>query len=545
MEDGMREELAEILFPEVKDKIEDLEERYPKRDLKSGAMVVRLGPSPTGFIHLGNLYVAFLNRILADRSEGVFFLRIEDTDSERKVEGAVEMIIDKLKYFGISFDEGATYGGSYSPYVQSERKEIYHTIAKELVRKGRAYPSFFTEEELSEMREEQEKNKEMTGVYGKYATERELPLEVVKAKIEEGKPWVLRFHSKGNSEKLIDFTDGIRGKIRVHENDQDIVLLKTDGIPTYHFAHVCDDHLMRTTHVLRGEEWLSTLPCHVELFEALGWERPIYCHTPHLMKIEDGNKRKLSKRKDPELSLEYYAKIGYFPEAVKEYLMILYQSDYEEWRMENPTAKRDEFDFSLEKMGVSGALFDMDKLDNVSKDVLLYTEISEIYNFFENWVKEFRPDDLSLIKEHKNEVKQLLDIGRGDKKPRKDLVHASQIFNHISYFFDEYYKIEDDLPEEIDKDEAREILNDYLNTLNLDDERDEWFAKVRTLTEKRGYAVKPKDYKKEPEKYKGSISHITQVIRIALTGRENSPDIYAIQKIMGIEKIRDRFNKFI
>lgn len=537
-------ELAELLFPDIKENIDDLEKRYPERKLAKGAKVVRLGPSPTGFIHLGNLYVAFLNRILANRSKGVFFLRIEDTDNTRKVEGAVEMIIDKLKYFDITFDEGSIYGGEYSPYVQSERKDIYQTVAKELVKIGKAYPSFLTEEELSVIRKNQEASKEQTGIYGKYATERELSLDTVKDNIASGKKWVLRLRSSGDTEKLVDFNDGIRGKIRVHENDQDIVLLKVDGIPTYHFAHIVDDHLMRTTHVLRGEEWLSSLPCHLELFKILGWTPPTYCHTPHLMKLDNGNKRKLSKRKDPELSLEYYASEGYFPEAVKEYLMTLYQSDYEEWREKNPKSPMEDFDFSLDKMGFAGALFDMDKLENISKDVLLGLSAEEIFEFFKEWVKEFRKEDLHLIESHKEEIKKLFDIGRDDEKPRKDLVKCSQIFDHISYYFDSHFKLEGELPKEVERAEAKEILKVYLETLDLSDDKDGWFEKIKRIANERGYALKPKDYKKNPKDYKGSISHISQVIRLALTGRENSPDLYSIQKIMGYERVKKRLSEF-
>ena len=395
--------LAELLFPNIDKTPEYYEEMYPKRNLPEGAKVTRLGPSPTGFIHLGNLYGAFVDERLAHQSEGVFFLRIEDTDDKREVEGAVEIIINSLRFFGINFDEGATMEGdkgAYGDYTQSHRGPIYQCFAKKLVEEGKAYPCFLTEEEIAEIREQQQAIKANPGIYGKWARSRELSYEEIEAKINAGEKFVVRLKSDGNLDlpedqiRRIKVQDAIRGTLDMPENDQDTVILKQTGIPTYHFAHVVDDHLMRTTHVVRGAEWLPSLPIHVELFEKLGWETPIYCHTAQLMKLdEEGNKRKLSKRLDPELSLDYYRKEGYHPAAVREYLLTILNSNFEEWRIANPDADIEEFQFTTEKMSNSGALFDLNKLNDVSKEVLLKISTSDLYDFLKAWAEEFRPED--------------------------------------------------------------------------------------------------------------------------------------------------------
>ena len=547
--------LAELLFPHIAKNPEEYETIYPKRELPEGAKVTRLGPSPTGFIHLGNLYGAFVDERLAHQSNGVFYLRIEDTDDKRYVEGAVDIIIDSLRFFGINFDEGATKQGSlgeYGPYYQSERGEVYQCFAKELVKKGQAYPCFLTAEEIEEIRAKQEENKENPGIYGKYAVSRDLSYETIEENIKTGKPYVIRLKSDGSTDlppeemRHISIEDGIRGTLTMPENNQDVVILKANGIPTYHFAHVIDDHFMRTTHVVRGAEWLPSLPIHVELFEKTGFEMPIFCHTAQLMKIDEetGAKRKLSKRKDPELSLDYYRNEGYHPAAVREYLLTILNSNYEEWRMENPDADIEEFEFSAEKMSNSGALFDLNKLNDVSKDTLVRIPASELREFMIGWSREFKPEIAPLFEADAEYIEKILDLGRTGDKPRKDLVYAKQIFEFISYFFDDYFKVEDEMPENA-KDDVKVILAEYLETYDHSDDQSAWFDKIRAITEKLGYAVRPKDFKKNPDMYKGHVGDVSTVIRIALMGRAQSPDVWEIQQILGEERTRERISRFL
>ena len=561
--------LAELLFPQIDKTPEDYEAMFPQRqNAAGGAVITRLGPSPTGFIHLGNLYGAFVDERLAHQSKaadgtpGTFYLRIEDTDDKRYVEGAVDTIINSLKFFGITFDEGAGCGqpdadgeptdaGDYGSYYQSKRGPIYQAFVKRLVSQGKAYPCFLTEEELADIRAQQEAAKETTGIYGKYAEKnRNLTYEEVEANIAAGKPYVIRLKSKGNQGPdgvvYIHVNDAIRGDVSMPANDQDVIILKASGIPTYHFAHVIDDHLMRTTHVVRGEEWLMSLPIHIELFEALGLEPPIYCHTAVLMKLDDetGNKRKLSKRKDPELSLDYYRQEGYHPQAVKEYLLTILNSNFEEWRMANPDADIDEFEFTTEKMNSAGALFDLNKLNDISKDVLLKIPADELADFLLEWAREFKPKAAPLL-EDKEYLTKILNIGRDDAKPRKDLIYAKQIFDFISYFYDEYFVIEERIPEQVCDEDAKEILKRYLDTYDHSDDQSQWFEKIRTITADLGYAVKPKDYKKHPDEYKGSVAHVSTVIRIAVMGRSQSPDVWTIQQILGEDKVRARISELI
>lgn len=542
-------QLAERLFPDVTTTVDDLEARYPARDLAEGAMITRLGPSPTGFIHIGNLYGALIDERLAHQSGGRFLLRIEDTDDKRKVEGAEALIIRAMEYFGIHFDEGVTLSGDkgdYGPYHQSERVEIYQAVAKQLVAQGKAYPSFATEEDLAKIREAQEAQKLNTGYYGKWATDRNLTLEEIEEKLAAGEEWTLRLRAAGNPEETRAIPDGIRGHVTIHPNDQDFVLLKTNGVPTYHFAHVCDDHFMRVTHVVRGEEWLATLPFHIELFETLGWEHPVYCHTAHLMKIDEaGTRRKLSKRKDPEMALSFYEEKGFFPEAVREYIMILLNSDYEEWRLANPDTPLEDFPVHLDKMATSGALFDMVKLEDVSKETLVRLDEATIADFVIAWAEKYQPDVASVIAPQRDDFVKLLAIGRDGKKPRKDLMNAEQIVQFTKYFFDEWFTQEDALPENIPAEEAVAILEDYLATYDHTDDNETWFGKIRTITENRGYAVRPKDYKKNPDAYKGHVGDVSTVVRLAITGRRNSPDIWAIQQVLGEEKTIARVKRMI
>ena len=541
--------LAELLYPNITKTIEYYEnEAYPKRKLPEGAKVTRLAPSPTGFIHLGNLYGAFVDERLAHQSGGVFLLRIEDTDEKRKVEGSVETIITSLEYFGLKFDEGAGIEGEtgdYGPYFQSNRAEIYQCCAKYLVEIGRAYPCFCTEEELEELRKEQAKENVNTGYYGQWARDRNLSLEEVQQHLNNNEEFVIRFRSEGTEEGTFEIYDAIRGRLSNPVNYQDIVMLKTNGIPTYHFAHVVDDHLMGITHVVRGEEWLSTLPIHYEIFKAIGWETPVYCHTAHLMKMDDGAKRKLSKRKDPELGLGYYRELGYHPKAVREYLLTILNSNFEEWRMKNPDSPIDDFQFTVGKMSNSGALFDLDKLNNICKDVLLKIPAVEIYEFLLNWANEYKKEAAGMLYSNKDEVIKLLSVGREGKNPRKDLMYCEQILDFISYYFDEYFNIVDGYPENINDEEAKKLLQAYLKTYDHSDDQSQWFEKIRVIASENGYAAKPKDYKKNPDMYKGHVGDVSTVIRIAIIGRASSPDVWELQQIMGEEKVRRRIENLI
>ena len=547
--------LADLLFPHITKTPQDYEAVYPPRQLPEGARVTRLAPSPTGFIHLGNLYSAFVDERLAHQSGGVFFLRIEDTDDKRFVEGAVETIVNSLDYFGIEFDEGASVEGErgdYGPYHQSRRAELYQACVKQLVQQGHAYPCFLTEEELSEIRAKQEAEKQNPGIYGRWAVSRNLSYEEIEERLKQGMPYVVRLKSSGKTDvpaeemDTITVSDAVRGEITMPANNMDIVILKATGIPTYHFAHVVDDHFMRTTHVVRGEEWLSSLPVHIELFGLMGWKPPVYCHTAHLMKVgEEGTKRKLSKRKDPELSLDYYRRDGYYPPAVREYLMTLLNSNFEEWRIANPEEPLDAFAFSTEKMSHSGALFDLDKLRDVCKDVLVRVPASGLAAFLKDWAEEFRPELLPLFEEQESQLEKILDLGRSGNKPRKDLVYAEQIFEFIRYFFDDYFVIEGELPENVSSEDASQILRQYLDTYDHSDDQSTWFEKIRTIASQLGYAAKPKDYKKNPDQYKGHVGDVSTVIRIAVTGRTQSPDVWEIQQILGEERTRERIKSYL
>lgn len=548
----MENKLSQMLLPELKLNREKLEKRYPERDLNESAKVTRLGPSPTGFIHLGNLYGAFVDERLAAQSDGIFYLRIEDTDDKRFVDGAVDAVIDTLEYFDINFYEGVTKigeNGEYGPYYQSQRGEIYRVFAKELLDRNLAYPCFMTEDEIAQIRERQLAEKRTPGIYGEYSKYRNITFEEAEELIKKGMPYVIRLKSSGSygeDAELITVDDAIRGKLTMPENFQDAVILKSNGIPTYHFAHVVDDHLMRTTHVVRGEEWLSTLPIHVELFEKLGFELPTYCHTAQLMKIdENGNKRKLSKRKDPELSLDYYKEVGYHKEAVKEYLLTILNSNFEEWRIANPDTDWREFEFSMSKMSTSGTLFDINKLNDVSKDVLVKISGEDLYPFLTGWATDYREDMARILQKNKEYVVNILDLDRQGKKPRKDFISASQILDNISYFFDECFKILESMPEEVPPEDVREILERYKETYDEHDDQSQWFEKIRTIAGALGYALKPKDYKKNPDEYKGHVGHVSTVIRIALVGRSQSPDLWGIQQILGTEKVMNRIEGYL
>ena len=535
--------LAELLFPDVTETPEEVEARYPERDLPEGAKVTRMGPSPTGFMHLGNLYGALVDERLAHQSGGVFFLRIEDTDKKREVEGGVQLILETFRNFGLPFDEGVTENGDkgkYGPYRQSQRAAIYHVFAKQLVQRGYAYPCFCTEEELAEMHAQQEANKENFGYYGKYAKYRDCELEEIERRIAAGESYVVRFRSPGSIENKVRHTDLVKGKLELTENDQDIVLLKSDGIPTYHFAHVVDDHLMHTTHVVRGEEWLATLPVHLQLFDVLGWKRPKYVHTAQLMKMDGGSKRKLSKRKDPELALSYYYQQGIPVPSVMEYLMTLLNSNFEEWRRANQTASLDDFPFSTKKMSVSGSLFDMDKLHDVSKNVISRMSAEDVYDSVAKWSADNDPAFHELFVRDPEMTKQFLSIGRGGKKPRKDLALWSETKAYMDFMFDELFQPDYSGMPERAKADAKAILTEYQDVYDAQDEMTVWFDKVKALAERHGFAPETKLYKKNPEQYKGPVGDISMVLRVAICGRTNAPDLYSVMQLMPTEKIKAR-----
>lgn len=539
--------LANLLFPDVTDKPEDIETRFPERELPEGACVTRIGPSPTGFVHLGNLYNALIGERLAHQSGGVFYLRIEDTDSKREVEGAVETVISAMNYFGVHFDEGAVAGGDngcYGPYRQRQREAIYHVFAKHLVQRGLAYPCFLTAEQIEAIREKQTANKENPGIYGEYAVCRDFTIQQVKENISAGKEWVLRYRSV-QTDEYISVEDAVRGRLEMPRNNMDFVLLKSDGIPTYHFAHVVDDHLMRSTHVIRGEEWISSLPMHVELFNALDWKAPIYCHTATLMKMEGTGKRKLSKRKDPELALSYYQQEGISSDAIWEFLLTVLNSNFEEWRIADPNADYRDFPYSLEKMSISGALVDLDKLRNISKDVIGRMTADDVYKNWLGWCDEYNHDFAELIRKYPERTVAALNVGKGGNKPRKDLETWKQACSFMSFYYDETFAVSDDMPVECDEETRKLFFAKYLESYDHCDDSSEWFEKVKLITEELGFAVKPKDYKKNPEQFKGSIVHITNMLRIALTGHANAPDIHEVSHVLGEEIVRNRLEKWL
>ena len=530
--------LADLLFPNVTDTPEMLEERYPHRNLPEGAVVTRMAPSPTGFVHLGNLVQGKIAERMAHQSGGVLFLRVEDTDAKREVPGAVEVLIDSLKHYNILFDEGATHTGDagiYGPYRQRQRAAIYHVYAKKLVLDGMAYPCFATEEDLAAMRETQEANKENTGYYGKYAIWRDRSIEEIRAQIESGNPWVLRFRSNGSIENQFKFDDLVKGKLTITENDVDHVLLKSDGIPTYHFAHAVDDHLMRTTHVVRGDEWLPTLPFHIQLFKALGFKLPKYVHIGPLMKMDGNSKRKLSKRKDPELALTYYKAAGFPIKAVDEYLMTVLNSNFEDWRRANPDADNDTFKFSPKKLNPAGSLFDYAKLTDVSKNVISRMTAEEVYGLLVEWAKEFDPDFGSKLEADPAFATAILAIGRGGKKPRKDLATWAEAKAYMGFFYDEYL----DAPvfdAKFDKAVVLDALNRFLEKFDIGDDSNTWFEKVKTITTDMCFTTDMKAYKADPTAFPGTVADISTMVRVAVTGKTNSPDLYTVMQILGAER---------
>ncbi len=538
--------LAEALIPDKNIRpLEEYEALYPERDLPKGAKVTRLAPSPTGFMHLGNLYVAIANERIAHQSGGVFYLRIEDTDAKRKVEGAVEVIHSSLKYFGIGFDEGAELSGNYGPYYQRQRAEIYHAYAKDLIRRGLAYPCFCTEEELEKTREYQTENKLLPGYYGEFARCRNLTEEEIYDNLAKGKPYVIRLRSQGDVNVKHTFHDAVKGEITVTENNQDVVILKSDGIPTYHFAHAVDDHLMRTNLVIRGEEWLASLPIHIELFKVLGFRLPEYGHNCSIQKIDGDTRRKLSKRKDPEASLTFYREEGYHPLAVRTYMMTLLNSNFEEWLLKFPDKPLDEFKFSIGKMGKSGALFDILKLNDVSKSVMSRLSETEMYDFLSDWAKEYGTEtQKSWFADREYLLRVLaLCMGVGGKKRRKDFVCARQAMGLLSYFFDASFAPEYSF--RFDKNTVRAVMEEFKKTYDPADDSSVWFNKVKAVADAHGFASDMKAYKANPEAYAGNVSDVAEMLRIAVTGLSNTPDLWTIMQILGKDRTLSRIDRAI
>ncbi len=542
--------LAELLFGHITKTPEEYEEMYKDRGLKEGARVTRFAPSPTGFLHIGGLFAAMCSKLTATTTGGVFFLRIEDTDKKREIEDGVSEIIKGLSAFGMTPEEGVIgfneEKGSYGPYQQSKRKDIYQCFAKELVKKGFAYPCFCSEEELNAIRAEQEeKNLDDKGYYGEYARCRELSFEEIEENIKAGKGYVLRLRSPGNKENRITFEDVIKGKIEMPENIQDVVLLKTDGIPTYHFAHAVDDHLMRTTHIVRGDEWISSVPVHIQLFKCCGFKVPKFSHISPIMKEENGGKRKLSKRKDPEAAVTFYFDEGYPKESVIEYLLTIANSNFEDWRKANPTLDTSEFPFNLKKMSASGALFDLVKLVDVSKNVISVMTAEEVLEKTLLWAEEKDEQLYNLFSADKEYAEGILSIDRGGNKPRKDISKWSDIKPYVEYFYDEIYTPDYTMPENISSDDAKAILETYKNTYNASDDKDMWFTRIKDMCEGLGFTPNVKEYKKNPDLFKGHVGDVSTVIRIAMTSRRNTPDLYSIMQLLGEEKVMSRIDDCI
>ena len=537
-------DLANLIFPNAKD-ISYYEEKYPERHLLEGAVVSRFAPSPTGFVHIGGLYQALVAKEMTKKTNGVFFLRVEDTDQKREVENGVTGIVNSLKDFDILPDEGMTSEteekGNYGPYKQSERKDIYQAYAKYLLEQGKAYPCFCTPEDLDTIRKKQEGAKVRTGYYGVWAKCRNLTVEESAQRIENGEPYIIRFKSPGREDRKIKHHDIIKGNVEFPENDQDIVIIKADGLPTYHFAHAVDDHLMRTTLVIRSDEWLSSVPLHLQLFYELGFRPPKYAHISPIMKNDNGNKRKLSKRKDPEAAVSYYKEEGIPVTAVKEYLLNIANSTFENWRRANPDKSLDEFDFQLNKMSVSGALFDMIKLLDIGKNVISRMSAQEVYENALNWAKQY-DKELVQILENKDYALKVFGIERGNKKPRKDLSKWSDVKENIIYMYEEPSNYDFD---KISGEDAKKVIEEYSKVYDYNDDKQVWFNKIKDVAEKLGYAREVKEYKANPENWPGHVGDVSTVIRVVLTGRRNTPDMYEIMQVLGKDEVSKRFENFI
>ncbi|MGG7165800.1 glutamate--tRNA ligase [Clostridium ihumii] len=547
------QQLANTIFPSIENTPDYYINKYPKRNLKEGAKVTRYAPSPTGFQHIGGVFSALIDERIATQSGGVFYLRIEDTDQKREVEGAIEDTINTMHKFGLDFTEGMTGDnsskGDYGPYKQSERGEIYKTFAKELIAKGLAYPCFCTSEDLEKLREKQIADKLTPGYYGEFASCRNLSEEEAIKRINNGERYIIRLKSPGNSENRIEFHDLIKGDISFPESNQDIVIVKSDGLPTYHFAHAIDDALMGTTTVIRGEEWLSSLPIHVQLFDILGFKRPEYAHTPTIMKQDGGSKRKLSKRKDAESAVSYYDEEGYPMISVIEYLLNIINSTFEEWREENPTEDYHNFEVSLDKMSKSGALFDIVKLNDVSKNVICRLKADVVYDYYIKWAKQYDEEMYKLVTANEKLAKEIFNIDKEGPKPRKDFAKWNDVKEKIFYFFDDLFKNDGkenvELPKNVELEEAKRIIEAYAKAYNFNTDKDTWFEDLKAVAVELGYATDRKAFKKDPEAYKGMVSDVAGSVRAALTHRANTPDLYTIMQIMGEKLVRSRFTEFI
>ena len=543
-------ELADLIFPDAKD-VSYYEEKYPERNLKEGAIVTRFAPSPTGFVHIGGLYQSLVAKKMAKQTDGVFFVRIEDTDQKREIENGVSEILTSLKEYDLSPDESlntdGTDNGNYGPYIQSKRKDIYQAYAKSLLEKGLAYPCFCSAEDLNEIRENQTKARQRTGYYGKWTRCRNMPVDMAIEKIKNGDSYIVRLKSPGNPDKKIKHKDLIKGNIEFPENDQDIVIIKSDGLPTYHFAHAVDDHLMRTNLVIRADEWVASVPLHLQLFYMLGFKAPKYAHIAPIMKEEDGNKRKLSKRKDPEAAVSYYREEGIPKEAVIEYLMNIANSNFEAWKKGNKDKSVDDFNFDIKKMGVSGALFDMVKLLDVSKTVISTYSAEKVLEDVLNWSNIYDKDLYELLNRDKEYALKIFGIERGNVKPRKDIAKWSDVKDSIIYMFDDRFltsNIEYEYQKVTDEDEIKKIVTTYFDKYyDENDDKQTWFNKMKDLSEELGYAREVKEYKNNPDSYKGHVGDISTVIRVKITGRANTPDLYEILKVLGKESVLKRASK--
>lgn len=540
-------DLADLIFPNLEHDVEYYEALYPERNLKEGEKVTRFAPSPTGYLHIGGFFQALIDYVLAKNSNGIFYLRNEDTDKAREVDTAVELIMKTLNQYGLVPDEYEYEGkivGEYGPYIQSERKEIYHAYIKRLIEIGRAYPCFCTREELNEMRQKQEERKKRTGYYGSYAKCRKLSVEEQIEKIKLNTPYVIRFRSNGDFDNKIVFEDLVKGRLSLSENDIDDVIMKSDNmLPTYHFAHVVDDHLMHTTHVVRGEDWLPSVTKHIEMFKAFGFKPPKYIHTPLIIKKDGDSVRKISKRKDPEASMSYYTEKGYPEEAVIEALMTIINSNYEEWHTNNPDKTFRDFTFSPKKMSSSGALFDLEKLNNISRDVISKMTKEELLERSLNWANKFDEELKELIEKDKEYYMNIINIERCQKKPRKDYETYSDIKNYIWYMYDELFIKEDKTYEfnGIDIEEVRNVLKTYFDKYyDASFDKDTWFNKMKEAAEEMGYCANMKEYKLNPDNYKGSIADFSMIIRVALTTKTTTPDLYEIMKLLGTDRIKER-----
>ena len=545
-------DLANLIFPNAKE-VKYYEEKYPRRELPEGAIVTRFAPSPTGFVHIGGIYQALIAKKLAKQTNGVFFLRIEDTDQKREVENGITGIVNSLVEYGIEQNEGMISEnegkGNYGPYKQSQRKEIYEAYAKHLIEEGKAYPCFCSQEEVDEIRAKQEAAKIRPGYYGVWAKCRNLTVEEMIEKIKAGEKYIIRFKSPGREDRKIKHKDAIKGNVDFPENDQDIVIIKADGLPTYHFAHAIDDHLMGTTHVIRGDEWLSSVPLHLQLFQELGFKAPKYCHIAPVMKNDNGNKRKLSKRKDPEAAVSYYSEVGIPKEAVKEYLLNIANSTFENWRRANKDKSIDEFELQLNKMSVSGALFDMVKLLDVSKIVISKMTANEVYENSISWAKKYDKELEKILEENKEYTLKVFGIERGNKKPRKDIAKWSDVKENISYMYKELFEKDNTkYPFQVinEKEEINKILELYITKYyDEKDDKQMWFDKIKELSGELGYAKEVKEYKANPEKYKAHVGDVSTVIRIILTKRTNTPDMYEIMQVLGKEEVTRRIQEGI